>query len=141
MPEAIDDGYLYVSLNYGTIIHNCACGCGNQVNTPLSPTGWKIIYDGDVISLEPSIGNWSFKCKSHYWITNGRIQWASTWNQEKIDKIRKIEEEVKDNFYKAYEDASLESFANQNDITTDSNLQKGSLLSRLFNRVLMLFRK
>lgn len=99
MPDIIEDGVLYISLNYGTVIHNCACGCGSEVNTPLSPTGWRMDYNGETITLNPSIGNWSFNCKSHYWITDGKIEWASTWSDEKISKIRSIEDDEREKFY------------------------------------------
>ncbi|SMC39793.1 DUF6527 family protein [Cellulophaga tyrosinoxydans] len=100
MPDIIEDGVLYISLDYGTVIHNCACGCGSEVNTPLSPTGWKMIYNGEVVTLKPSVGNWSYDCKSHYWITDGKIEWAATWNDDKIKKIRIVEEDEREMFYK-----------------------------------------
>lgn len=99
MPDIIEDGFLYISLNYGTVIHKCACGCGSEVNTPLSPTGWKMSYNGEAVTLNPSIGNWSFDCRSHYWITDGRIEWASTWSDSKISKIRKVENDERNKFY------------------------------------------
>jgi hypothetical protein len=101
MPDIIEDGILYISLDYGTVIHNCACGCGGAVNTPLSPTGWNMSYNGEEVSLNPSVGNWSFNCKSHYWIKDGKIEWASTWSNEKINKIRKIENDERFNFYES----------------------------------------
>lgn len=76
------------------------CGCGKEVNTPLLPTGWKLLYDGESISLKPSVGNWSFDCKSHYWITNSEIEWSLTWTD---DKIKRIREEENDERYKHYE--------------------------------------
>ncbi len=99
MPDIIEDGFLYISLDYGTVIHNCACGCGSEVNTPLSPTGWKMTYNGEAVTLKPSVGNWSFDCKSHYWIIEGRIEWASTWSDDRIKKIRKIENSERNEFY------------------------------------------
>jgi len=68
-PGKLEDGKVYVSIKFATSTHKCCCGCGNQVVTPISRIGWKLIFDGESISLDPSIGNWSFPCKSHYWIT------------------------------------------------------------------------
>lgn len=76
MPDDIQEGIIYISLEYKSVIHRCACGCGREVNTPLHPTGWNMTYDGETISLKPSIGNWSFDCKSHYWITNNEVEWS-----------------------------------------------------------------
>jgi len=79
IPEKVDEGVLYVSLTYGTVIHRCCCGCGREVVTPLSPADWKLIFDGETISLTPSIGNWNFPCRSHYWIRNNRAEWVEDW--------------------------------------------------------------
>jgi hypothetical protein len=76
MPETLEEGVLYVSMEYCTAIHNCVCGCGNKVVTPISPTDWQLQFNGKSVSLKPSIGNWSFDCQSHYWITNNKVSWA-----------------------------------------------------------------
>src|SRR5690349_17052399 len=88
IPEQLEDGILYVSVEYATAIHKCCCGCGEQVVTPLSPTRWKMTFDGKTISLRPSIGNWSFKCRSHYWITENRVEWAPNWTDSEIARNR-----------------------------------------------------
>lgn len=84
IPDQIEQGSLYITMEYGTAIHLCACGCGERVVTPLSPTDWQLLYDGESITLTPSIGNWSFSCRSHYWIRNSRIVWAETRQDEEI---------------------------------------------------------
>jgi len=89
MPEEPEVGVLYVSVEFGTVIHKCCCGCGNQVVTPLSPTDWQLTYDGEAISLYPSIGNWSFDCRSHYWIKNSRVSWAPAWTRAQIEAGRR----------------------------------------------------
>jgi hypothetical protein len=84
VPEQLDEGVLYVSLPYATAVHRCACGCGHEVVTPLSPTDWSMIFDGKTVSLAPSIGNWSFPCRSHYWLERGRVVWAPAWSDREI---------------------------------------------------------
>ena len=88
MPEKIEEGILYVSVQYATAIHLCCCGCKSKVVTPLTPKDWKLIFDGETVSLYPSIGNWSFKCQSHYWIREGEVKWAETWSKEEIESNR-----------------------------------------------------
>ncbi len=88
IPEKLEDNTLYVSFEYNTTSHNCVCGCGHEVVTPISPKDWKLTYDGQSVSLHPSIGNWSFDCKSHYWIKNNKIVWAETWSKERIEACR-----------------------------------------------------
>lgn len=84
IPREIHEGVLYVSHEYGTAVHKCCCGCGNEVVTPLGPTDWKIAVSGDLVTVYPSIGNWSLECRSHYWIEHGRILWADQWSEERI---------------------------------------------------------
>ncbi|MCL6266584.1 DUF6527 family protein [Flagellimonas myxillae] len=100
IPDDIQEGVIYISLEYKSVIHKCACGCGREVNTPLHPTGWKLLYDGETISLKPSVGNWSFDCKSHYWITKSEIKWSSEWSDEVIHEARKNEESERREYYR-----------------------------------------
>jgi hypothetical protein len=90
IPEQLEPGVLYVSLEFATSSHVCACGCGAIAVTPLSRVGWKMIFDGTV-SLFPSIGMWSFPCRSHYWIKENGIVWASQWTMEEIDSARRLD--------------------------------------------------
>lgn len=74
--DKMADGILYVSMEFEIAIHKCACGCGNIVITPFhSPdTGWTLtVGAGDRITLNPSIGCFSFPCKSHYWVRDNRV--------------------------------------------------------------------
>lgn len=87
-PDQLAPGTVYVSIRYATVAHLCCCGCGSQTVTPLGPTEWKLTFDGESISLYPSIGNWSFPCRSHYWIRNNTVQWAPRWSDRKISANR-----------------------------------------------------
>jgi hypothetical protein len=100
IPDQIEEGMLYISLPYCIAIHKCVCGCGNEVSTPISPTGWELIFDGESISLYPSIGNWGYKCQSHYFITKGRIKHALRWSDKQINDGQKIEAEQKKKYFK-----------------------------------------
>ncbi|WP_298987338.1 DUF6527 family protein [uncultured Roseibium sp.] len=88
VPRSMEAGVLYVSLEYATMLHLCACGCGREVVTPLSPKDWKLTFDGVSISVHPSIGNWAFPCRSHYIIDHGKIRWAGNWSNEQIQRNR-----------------------------------------------------
>lgn len=89
IPNELEEGKLYIALKYRTVTHKCACGCGVEINTPLHPTGWAVTYDGLRISLWPSVGNWSEKCQSHYWIEKNQIYWARPWTRKEVVKGRK----------------------------------------------------
>jgi hypothetical protein len=91
IPDDLDPNKLYISLEYNSVVHLCACGCGEEVVTPLQPAAWKLIYDGESVSLHPSIGNWSYKCRSHYWIKQNQIVWAEDWTDEQIKRSRNLD--------------------------------------------------
>lgn len=91
MPTPLEDGVLYISISFGIVSHNCCCGCGNEVVLNLAPRGWQLTYDGESISLYPSIGNWDFKCRSHYWIVQNTVRWAGRWSDKKIEMARELE--------------------------------------------------
>lgn len=100
IPEQLEDGVLYVSIRFGTMVHRCACGCGEEVVTPLGPAEWRITFDGRTVSLEPSIGNWSFPCKSHYWIDAGRIRWARGFSEAEIAMVRQEARSRREGYYR-----------------------------------------
>ena len=79
VPETLNEGVLYISMPFATAIHLCACGCRSEIVTPLRPGQWRMIFDG-TITIRPSIGNWSFPCRSHYFIDRNRVVWAPTWS-------------------------------------------------------------
>jgi hypothetical protein len=99
IPGELKEGTIYVSIRFGTASHLCVCGCGNKVVTPIRPTNWKLIFDGKTISLDPSIGNWSFACLSHYWIRNNKVLWADQWSTEDIDDGRALDRRSKDRYF------------------------------------------
>ena len=99
IPDQLKDHTLYISMDYATAIHKCCCGCGKEVVTPFSPTDWKLIYNGVSVSLSPSIGNWSFECRSHYWIIENSIKWAERWSKKKIQSTRVYDREIKQAYY------------------------------------------
>jgi Family of unknown function (DUF6527) len=84
IPDELRDGTIYISTTYGTAVHKCCCGCQNKVVTPLTPRDWKLVFDGETISLHPSIGNWQFPCKSHYWIRESKVVWADKLENRRI---------------------------------------------------------
>ena len=88
IPGDIEERTLYISVRYGTVIHKCVCGCGEEVVTPLGPTEWKFTYDGETISLQPSVGNWSFRCRSHYVIKYSCVQWARSMTMREVLEAR-----------------------------------------------------
>jgi hypothetical protein len=102
IPSEIEQDILYISIEYDIAKHKCACGCGAIIVTSLAPSRWKLTYDGETVSLSPSIGNWSHPCQSHYFITNDKIVWAGSISKTAIQEvIKKDHESVKKHVQKS----------------------------------------
>jgi hypothetical protein len=99
IPEELREKTVYVSIRFATATHKCCCGCGNKVVTPLRPTDWKLIFDGKTVSVDPSMGNWSFPCRSHYWIRNNRVRWAEEWSDDEVQAGRKHDRAAKSGYF------------------------------------------
>ena len=56
VPRDLEDGRLYISMEYATSVHLCACGCRTKTVTPLSRGGWTLSFNG-AVTLRPSVGN------------------------------------------------------------------------------------
>jgi hypothetical protein len=126
VPEDLENGVVYVSVPFSTVIHKCCCGCGHEVVTPLSRLGWRVTFDGESISLYPSLGNRALPCQSHYWIERNRIVWASWYDDVGTKKSAKRRR------------AKARSVAGREDALTDRDVQteqsadnRGTLRRRL----------
>lgn len=99
IPERLEEGVLYVSIPYATGTHLCFRGCGAKVVTPITPTDWQLKFDGESVSLDPSVGSWSLACRSHYWLKDGTVVWAAQWTQSMIDRERARDRREKQSYY------------------------------------------
>ena len=95
----MEEAVVYVSIRYRSVIHLCVCGCGSEVVTPLGPTDWRFTFDGVSVSLDPSVGNWSLPCRSHYIIRRNKALWAGDWSDERIFAGRAYERKAKDRYF------------------------------------------
>ena len=99
VPPQLAEDVIYVSIKYATVIHLCPCGCGSEVVTPLSPADWELRFDGESVSLFPSIGNWSLECRSHYWIVDGVVEWSDPWSKDEIEAARSRDMDAKRRYF------------------------------------------
>lgn len=92
--EPLEPGVLLISLKYGCLEHLCACGeCGWSTHMSIKSfdtdqpelvgeddtrwsNGWDVTYRGGKLTISPSIGNFQFPCKSHYFIRENRVEWC-----------------------------------------------------------------
>ena len=99
VPDELEERTLYVSMDYATVVHRCCCGCGGRVVTPLSPTDWKMTYDGRSVTLMPSVNNSGFECESHYFIDSSRVSWAPRLRPHQVAATRRRDRQAKDAYY------------------------------------------
>lgn len=94
--EELQDGILYIAPHYAAAVHKCMCGCGAKVVTPLNigenkfNNAWNWNYIKNV-SLNPSIGNFQFCCKSHYFLTEGKVIWCQGRRQKMSNTMTPLE--------------------------------------------------
>lgn len=140
IPESIEHGKLYVSMEYATATHLCCCGCGNRVVTPLSPNDWKLNFDGRSISLYPSIGNWSFPCQSHYVIEANEVRWAGRMTKSEIALVREKDRLTKVRYFKNPADDAKAQPPSPNQLSETARENTNALISGL-RRFAELWRK
>ena len=99
VPRELDSGVLYLSMDYATAVHSCCCGCGDRVVTPFTPTDWRMTFDGESISLHPSVGNWNQKCRSHYVVQRSRVLEAGPWSDAQVEAERGRDKRAKAALY------------------------------------------
>lgn len=97
-PRVLEEGVLYISEECELAAHKCCCGCGEDVITPLNPARWRLDRHGECVSLYPSIGNWKFACRSHYWIRNNRVIQSYRMDDEEIAEVIELDRIDQENF-------------------------------------------
>lgn len=86
IPAHLKEDILYVSMKYHTTAHLCACGCGEKVVNPLNRKyGWILTFDGQRLSLSPSIGNYQFPCCSHYYIKENEVIFIESVDEKTLN--------------------------------------------------------
>lgn len=119
IPESLDESVLYISKKYKTAAHKCFCGCGEEVITPLTPVDWSLKVVNNKVTMYPSIGNWSYSCRSHYWIQNSTIVWAEQMSEKNIQEGRQQERRLKERYF--------EKINNQNNILIEQNTKQKNI--------------
>lgn len=135
VPRQLEEGKLYISIAFGSVNHLCACGCKCEVVTPLHPARWAMIYDGETVSLWPSIGSFGLPCRSHYVIDCNRVEWKEPWSDDKVEGGRARDRRVMERHFQADEqraDAARETKARPTDTT---HPKKARRLRRLLCRI------
>jgi hypothetical protein len=130
VPEKVEEGKVYVSIPFKVVMHVCCCGCGVEVATPISPADWQLTFDGDTVSLWPSIGNWGLPCQSHYWIEEDRVVWAASWTKKEIASARLRDKRLVEQRFRPSRDATGTGGSTSRDIVANDGAWKK--VKRLF---------
>lgn len=88
VPDEMEDGIIYISVPFRLAMHKCLCGCGGEVTTRISPTGWDFSFNGEDVSLSPSIGPSTSSCRSHYVVRRGHVIWYPDMPDWQIERVR-----------------------------------------------------
>ena len=97
LPEQLEEGVFYICEEFDATAHKCCCGCGEEVYNKLGPAKWQLTKERDgTVSLYPSVGNWKYACRSHYWIENNRVIDAGAMSNRTINAIQKRDRRDRD---------------------------------------------
>ncbi len=79
LPKQLESGVIYHSEEYEVAALLCACGCGHRV-TLLVPDSHQLSSEVGMATVRPSIAVCDAPCKSHYYITAGRVEWLPAFS-------------------------------------------------------------
>lgn len=79
IPKPLSNGVVYHSEEFEVGALLCACGCGHRVSL-LVPDSHQIMSEGGMATVRPSIAVCDAPCKSHYYISAGRVEWLPAFS-------------------------------------------------------------
>src|SRR5258708_4785076 len=79
IPKQLNSGVVYHTEEFEIAALLCACGCGHRVML-LVPDGHQVSSEGGTATVRPSIAVCDAPCKSHYFITAGRVEWLPAFS-------------------------------------------------------------
>ncbi len=79
IPKQPSAGVVYHSKEFEVAALLCACGCGHRVML-LVPDSHQGTSEGGMATVRPSIAVCDAPCKSHYFITVGRVEWLPAFS-------------------------------------------------------------
>ena len=97
IPKVLSPGVVYHNVEFEIAALECACGCGHRISL-LVPDGHRILVQGNVPSITPSILVADAPCHSHYYITDGEVDWYPSMSASQAAAImrRQVARHVSD---------------------------------------------
>ena len=86
IPKDLSNGIVYHNEEFELAAMLCACGCGHRVDL-LVPDSHQISSEGGLATIRPSIAICDAPCKSHYFITAGRVEWLTAFTHAQAKAV------------------------------------------------------
>jgi hypothetical protein len=81
IPKCLSNGIVYHNKDFELAAMLCACGCGHRIDL-LVPDSHQIYSEEGLATIRPSIAVCDAHCKSHYFISAGRVEWLPAFTEE-----------------------------------------------------------
>ena len=86
IPKLLSDGVVYHNEEFQLAALLCACGCGHRI-TLLVPDSHKISSKRGLVTIRPSIAVCDGPCKSHYFVTAGKVEWLPAFTRAQASNL------------------------------------------------------
>src|ERR1700685_3310933 len=86
IPKLLSEGVVYHNEEFQLAALLCACGCGHRV-TLLVPDSHQVSSEGGLATIRPSIAVCDAPCKSHYFVSAGKVEWLPAFTQAQASDL------------------------------------------------------
>jgi len=86
IPKLLSDGVVYHNEEFQLAALRCACGCGHRI-TLLVPDSHQVSSEGGLATIRPSIAVCDAPCKSHYFVTAGKVQFLPAFTRAQASNL------------------------------------------------------
>ena len=86
IPKLLSDGVVYHNEEFQLAALLCACGCGHRV-TLLVPDSHQVSSEDGLATIRPSIAVCDAPCKSHYFVTAGKVEWLPAFTRAQASNL------------------------------------------------------
>lgn len=86
IPKLLSEGIVYHNKEFRLAALLCACGCGHRV-TLLVPDSHQVSSEAGLATIRPSIAVCDAVCKSHYFVSAGKVEWLPAFTQAQASDL------------------------------------------------------
>jgi len=86
IPKILRDGVVYHNEEFQLAALLCACGCGHRI-TLLVPDSHRVSSEAGLATIRPSIAVCDAPCKSHYFVTAGKVRWMPAFTRKQASDL------------------------------------------------------